>query len=84
MVKVLVYGYATGVFSSRKIARSTTSASRSLKPGRLQWGQVVGRFVEHGAVDLLGLIGYCALLAMVMNAARTAVPRSTLPPLPSP
>lgn len=35
------------------------------------------RFGEHGVVDLMGLNGYYTFLAMVMNAAQTAVPTST-------
>lgn len=40
------------------------------------------RFGEHGVVDLMGLNGYYTFLAMVMNAARTAVPASPAAPLP--
>ena len=48
------------------------------------WTRVVARFGERGAVDLVGLNGYYAMLSMVMNAARTSVPASSaarLPPL---
>ena len=38
------------------------------------WQRAIERFGEHGTVDLIGLNGYYALLAMVMNAARTALP----------
>lgn len=34
-------------------------------------------FGEHGVVDLMGLNGYYTFLAMVMNAAQTAVPASS-------
>jgi 4-carboxymuconolactone decarboxylase len=47
------------------------------------WARVVQRFGEHGAVDLLGLVGYYGFLAMVMNAARTAVPPGDAAPLPA-
>jgi 4-carboxymuconolactone decarboxylase len=33
-------------------------------------------------VDLMGLNGYYTFLAMVMNTARTAVPPSSVAPLP--
>ena len=39
-------------------------------------------FGEHGVTDLMGLNGYYTFLAMVMNAARSAVPPSTAAPLP--
>lgn len=45
------------------------------------WAAVVALAGEQGAVDLLGLIGYYSLLAMVMNAAGTSVPASSVPPL---
>ena len=45
------------------------------------WRAAVERFGEQGAVDLIGINGYYAFLAMVMNAARTAGPRSDEPPL---
>jgi 4-carboxymuconolactone decarboxylase len=39
-------------------------------------------FGEQGLVDLVGINGYYTLLAMVMNAAQTAVPPSDATPLP--
>jgi 4-carboxymuconolactone decarboxylase len=39
-------------------------------------------FGERGVVDLMGINGYYTLLAMVMNAAQTAVPASSAAPLP--
>jgi 4-carboxymuconolactone decarboxylase len=38
------------------------------------WTAVVGRFGEQATVDLVAVNGYYTLLAMLMNAARTAVP----------
>ncbi|MDP1901450.1 MAG: carboxymuconolactone decarboxylase family protein [Rubrivivax sp.] len=46
------------------------------------WNEVVTRFGEAGAVDLIGINGYYALLSMVMNAARTPAPDSAARPLP--
>lgn len=40
------------------------------------------RFGEHGVIDLIGINGYYTFLAMVMNAAQTAVPTSPAKPLP--
>ena len=40
----------------------------------------IEQFGEQGLIDLLAVVGYYALLAIVMNVARTAVPEG--PPLP--
>lgn len=45
------------------------------------WAAAVQRLGEQGAIDLIGLVGYYGLLAMVMNAARTPAPDG--PALPS-
>ncbi len=44
------------------------------------YARAVAKFGEHGVIDLVGIAGYYALLAMVMNVTRTAVPEG--PPLP--
>ncbi|MEO8123678.1 MAG: carboxymuconolactone decarboxylase family protein [Burkholderiales bacterium] len=44
------------------------------------WAAAIQHFGQQGTVDLIGLIGYYGLLAMVMNAARTPSPGG--PPLP--
>lgn len=46
------------------------------------WTEVTSRLGDRGTMDLVGIVGYYALLSMVMNAARTAVPASSVPPLP--
>lgn len=46
------------------------------------YGAALAAFGEHGVVDLMGINGYYTFLAMVMNAAQTAVPPSAAPPLP--
>ena len=49
------------------------------------YARAVKKFGEEGIIDLVGVAGYYALLAMVMNVARTAVPEGNplpLPPLP--
>lgn len=38
------------------------------------WQRAIAEFGERATVDLLGINGYYAFLAMVMNAARTPVP----------
>lgn len=45
------------------------------------WADAVQRFGERGAVDLIGITGYYTFLSMVMNAARTAVPPTSVAPL---
>jgi 4-carboxymuconolactone decarboxylase len=35
------------------------------------YGECVERFGERGAIDLVGLIGYFALVSMVLNVAHT-------------
>ena len=46
------------------------------------YAAALAAFGEHGVVDLMGINGYYTLLAMVMNAAQTAVPVTAVPPLP--
>jgi 4-carboxymuconolactone decarboxylase len=38
------------------------------------WAAAIAHFGERGVVDLIAINGYYALLAMVMNAARTPAP----------
>jgi 4-carboxymuconolactone decarboxylase len=45
------------------------------------YAAALAAFGEHGVVDLMGINGYYTFLAMVMNAAQTAVPPSSAPPL---
>jgi len=59
-----------------------TELLRKQTVGDANWARAVQRFGEQGAVDLLGIAGYYSFLAMVMNAARTAVPDSAAEPLP--
>ena len=47
------------------------------------WERAKGLFGEQGVVDLIGLIGYYTFLAIAMNAAQTAVPASSINPLPA-
>lgn len=46
------------------------------------YGAALAGFGEHGVMDLMGINGYYTFLAMVMNAAQTAVPASPAGPLP--
>ncbi|MRW94834.1 carboxymuconolactone decarboxylase family protein [Duganella sp. FT80W] len=47
------------------------------------YAAALAAFGEHGVVDLMGINGYYTFLAMVMNAAQTAVPTSSTAPLPA-
>ena len=38
------------------------------------YGRAVAKFGEQGVIDLLGVVGYYNLLAIVMNTTRTALP----------
>jgi len=44
---------------------------------------VVDKFGERGAVDLIGVIGYYSLVAMVLNVDRVPIPEGGKPPLAS-
>jgi 4-carboxymuconolactone decarboxylase len=53
---------------------------RDKKVSDATWARALERLGEKGAVDLIGICGYYAMLSMVMNAARTPVPESTSAP----
>ncbi len=55
---------------------------RSHAVGDRVWARAVACVGEPGVVDLVGLAGYYATLAMVMNAARTPLPAGAAPPFP--
>ena len=46
------------------------------------YARAVAKFGEEGLIDLVSVVGYYTLLAIVMNVARTGVPSG--PPLPLP
>ena len=56
-----VYDFSTELQRERTVSDAT-------------WQRAIECLGEHGTVDLIGINGYYTLLAMVMNAARTAVP----------
>jgi 4-carboxymuconolactone decarboxylase len=45
------------------------------------YARAIGKFGEQGVIDLLGVIGYYNLLAIVLNATRTAMPENVPEPL---
>ena len=70
--ETIVYDLLTEVLNTK--GASDTTYARAVK-----------KFGEPGVVDILAVAGYYAMLAMVMNVARTAVPEGKplpLPPLP--
>jgi 4-carboxymuconolactone decarboxylase len=46
------------------------------------YARVVERFGEHGAVDLIGIIGYYTLVSMILNVDRVPIPGGAPAPLP--
>ena len=68
--EALAYDFSTELQRNRAVSDPTYAA-------------VVARFGEQGAIDLTGINGYYALLAMTMNVARTALPDGAARPLPS-
>ncbi|MDP4006404.1 carboxymuconolactone decarboxylase family protein [Methylobacterium sp. NEAU K] len=67
--EALAYAFSTELQHNRAVSEATYAA-------------VVDRFGEQGAIDLTGINGYYALLAMTMNVARTALPEGASTPLP--
>lgn len=60
----------------------STELHRNQGVSDASWARVLELFGEQGAVDLIGINGYYALLSMVMNASRTPAPRTAAAPLP--
>jgi 4-carboxymuconolactone decarboxylase len=47
------------------------------------YARVLARFGEQGIIDLASVSGYYTFLAMVLNVARTALPKGAAPALPA-
>lgn len=67
--EALVYAFCMQLQQRQRVDDATYAAA-------------LAAFGEQGVVDLMGINGYYTFLAMVMNAAQTAVPPSTAAPLP--
>ncbi len=65
----VVYDFAVQSLANKCVDDATWAAAQA------QWG-------EQGVVDLLGIIGYYSMLALVMNGARTPAPTNASVPLP--
>jgi 4-carboxymuconolactone decarboxylase len=59
----LVYDFVTELLNHQGVCDATYLA-------------VITRFAEQGAIDLIGVCGYYTYLAMVLNVARTPLPRN--------
>jgi 4-carboxymuconolactone decarboxylase len=46
------------------------------------WAEAIALFGEHGAVDLLGIVGYYTMLSVLMNGTCTPAPAGAKMPLP--
>ena len=67
--EALAYDFSIELTQNRAVSDATYAAA-------------VARFGEQGVIDLTGINGYYALLAMTMNVGRTAVPEGASAPLP--
>jgi 4-carboxymuconolactone decarboxylase len=62
----LVHDFVTELLDNQSVCDATYQAA-------------VRRFGEQGTVDLAGVCGYYTFLAMILNVARTAVPKDAAP-----
>jgi len=65
----MVYDFTQQSLRDKKISNST-------------WADAQRHLGEHGAVDLLGIVGYYTMLSVVMNGAGTPAPVGAKMPLP--
>lgn len=67
-----VYDFVTELYANKSVSDTT-------------YARMLALFGETGIVDILGVVGYYATNAMIMNVARTAVPgNNPLPLIPLP
>ena len=66
--EAVLYDFLTEVLATKGASDTTYAAT-------------VAKFGESGVVDILGIVGYYATNAMIMNVARTAVPNANPMPL---
>ncbi len=70
--EAIVYDFVNELLKNRSVSDAT-------------YARAVQHFGEESVVDLVGVVGYYAMIAMLMNVARTAPPKhgaTTLQPLP--
>jgi 4-carboxymuconolactone decarboxylase len=66
----IAYDFLTELFANQSVCDAT-------------YERTLAKFGEQGVIDLVTLVGFYTMLAMVMNVARTPVPDSTARPLHS-
>ncbi len=66
----MIYEFSTELHQNQSVSDAT-------------YARVLAKFGEQGIIDLIGVNGYYTFLAMVLNATRTAVPKTTAPTLPA-
>jgi 4-carboxymuconolactone decarboxylase len=64
----MIYEFSTELHQNQSVSDAT-------------YARVQVKFGEQGIIDLIGVNGYYTFLAMVLNATRTAVPKTTAPPM---
>lgn len=69
--EAIVYDFVNELLRNRSVSDTT-------------YARAVKQFGEESVVDLVGVVGYYAMIAMLMNVARTAPPSGTLPLAPLP
>ncbi len=66
--EAVTYDFVTELYANKSVSDAT-------------YARAVAQFGEGGVIDLLGVVGYYATNAMIMNVARTAVPGGKAMPL---
>lgn len=66
--EAVVYDFFTELFANKSVSDPT-------------YARAVAEFGERGVIDLLGVVGYYTMLAMVMNVARTPAQHGAVLPL---
>ena len=59
----------------------STELHQNLSVSDATYARVQAKFGEQGIIDLIGVNGYYTFLAMVLNATRTAVPKTMATPM---
>ena len=66
--ETVVYDFFTELFANKSVSDAT-------------YARAIAEFGEAGVIDLLGVVGYYTMLAMVMNVARTPAQHGAVLPL---
>lgn len=68
--EAIVYQFCTELHETKAVSDATFKA-------------MADQFGERGVIDLIGLCGYYAMLAMVLNVGQQPLPGGVAPPLPA-